>query len=156
MNFIHNTTLSQPDGCQKTVACFNSIYWSPCYHMSDWQWVLLKWLMCGGWGRGGFDLSLTTQPISMQTLDHTHPCKSHDHDYKWADWVMTLFPWEKRKCEHKVVILMWDFDCLYFAQYISISPHDIGCKQPWCRKIHHMNRASWLNPLTLYKFKYLI
>ncbi len=31
-------------------------------------------------------------------------------------------------------IKLWDlceFDCLHFAQYISMSPHGIGCKQTW-------------------------
>ncbi len=57
---------------------------------------------------------------------------------------------DKRKCEHKVVRLVWEFDCLHFAKYISIWPHGIDCKQTWscwCLKIYHMNRATWLNPL---------
>ncbi len=28
----------------------------------------------------------------------------------------------------KVVRLMWEFDCLHYAQYKPMSPHDIGCK----------------------------
>ncbi len=43
--------------------------------------------------------------------------------------------------------LVWDFDYLHFAQYISISPHGIDCKQTWCKKIHCMDRVSWLEPL---------
>ncbi len=45
--------------------------------------------------------------------------------------------------------LVWDFDCLHFAQYISISPNCINCKQTWCKKIYCMDRVSWLKPLTL-------
>ncbi len=73
-----------------------------------------------------------------------HPCKSHDNDHQLADLVM--------KREHKVVRLGWEFDCLHFAQHISIRPHGIGCKQSqqtWCKKIYHMNKATWLNPLYL-------
>ncbi len=58
---------------------------------------------------------------------------------------VTWLPEHKRKWEHKVVRLMWDFDCLRFAQYISMGPHGIGCKQTWCKKIYHMNRARWLS-----------
>ncbi len=47
------------------------------------------------------------------------------------------------------VRLVWDFDCLHFAQYISISPHGIDCKQTWCKKIYCMDRVSWLKPLLL-------
>ncbi len=52
-----------------------------------------------------------------------HPYKSHDHDHQWADLVMTWLPKDKWKYKHKVVKLVWDFDCLHFAQYISISQH---------------------------------
>ncbi len=38
----------------------------------------------------------------------------------------------------------------HFAQYISMSPHGIGCKQTWCKKIYLMNRATWLNPLIVF------
>ncbi len=43
--------------------------------------------------------------------------------------------------------LVWDFDCLHFTQYISISPHGSDCKQTWCKKIYCMDRVSWLKPL---------
>ncbi len=49
-----------------------------------------------------------------------HPCNSHDHDHHWADLV-DLITLRQRKCEHKVVRLVWEFDCLHFAPYISIS-----------------------------------
>ncbi len=49
----------------------------------------------------------------------------------------------------KVVRLVWEFDCLYFAQYISIKPYDIDCKQTWCMKIYRMNKATWSNNLLL-------
>ncbi len=55
-----------------------------------------------------------------------------------------------RQKERWTNIKLWnlcEFDCLHFAQYISISPHGIDCKQTWCKRIYHMNRASWLNPL---------
>ncbi len=46
---------------------------------------------------------------------------------------------------------VWDFDCLHFAQYISISPHAIDCKQTWCKKIYLMDRVSWLKSLSLFE-----
>ncbi len=44
---------------------------------------------------------------------------------------------------------MWDFAFLHFAQYISISPHGIDCKQTWCKKIYRMDKVSWLKPLSM-------
>ncbi len=35
----------------------------------------------------------------------------------------------KRKREHKVGWLVWEFDCLHFTLYISMRPHGIDCKQ---------------------------
>ncbi len=82
--------------------------------------------------------------------------------WKWAPTPMQItWPWpsvgrmthdlitsrQKSKHEHKVVRLVWDFDCLHFAQHFNRS-HGIDCKQTWCKKIYHMNRVSWLNPLT--------
>ncbi len=52
----------------------------------------------------------------------------------------------KGKHEHRIVSPVWDFDCLHFAQYVSISPHGIGCKQTWCKKIIRMNRATSISP----------
>ncbi len=43
--------------------------------------------------------------------------------------------------------LVWVFDCLQFAQYISMSLHKIECKQTWCKKIYNMKKATWLNPM---------
>ncbi len=80
---------------------------------------------------------------------HYHPCKSHNHGHQWADFIMTWLSQDKRKCEHKVVRLVWDHEYLHFAQCISISPHGIDCKQTWCRRIYRMNKASWLNPLII-------
>ncbi len=74
-------------------------------------------------------------------------CESHDHDHQWTDYAMVWLPQDKRKHENKVARLMWDFDCLHFAQYILISPHGIDCKQTWCKKIYRMDRVSWLKPL---------
>ncbi len=110
-----------------------------------------------------------------QYLHVLHPCKSHDHDHQWTDlvinrvsWLNPLYykhanhmtmttsgqimPWSdclktKGKREHKVARLVWDFDCLHFAQYILISPHGIDCKQSWHKESYHMDRVSWLNPL---------
>ncbi len=76
-----------------------------------------------------------------------HTCKSHDHDHQWAYLVMTWLPSDKRKCEHKVVRLMWV--CLHFGRYISIRSHGIDCKQTWCKKSYYMNIATWLNPLSM-------
>ncbi len=44
----------------------------------------------------------------------------------WPDYHKT-----KRKCEHKVVRLVWEFDCVHFPQYKPMSPHGIGYKQTW-------------------------
>ncbi len=49
-------------------------------------------------------------------------------------------------------INLWDLcetliNCLHFMQFISISLHDIDCKQTCGKKIYHMNRVSWLKPL---------
>ncbi len=59
---------------------------------------------------------------------------------------------KQKETEHKVVWLVWEFDCLHFAQYISMSPHGIGCKQTWCKKIYRMIRATWLKPLYMINF----
>ncbi len=45
--------------------------------------------------------------------------------------------------------IVWEFYCSHFTEYISMSPNDIHCKQTWCKKIYHMKRVSWLNPLWL-------
>ncbi len=42
------------------------------------------------------------------------------------------------------VRLVWDFDCLHFAQYILIYPHDNDCKQTWCKKIDCLISSSGL------------
>ncbi len=41
-----------------------------------------------------------------EKLSPEYPCKSHDHDHQWADFVMARLPYDKRKCEHKVVRLV--------------------------------------------------
>ncbi len=74
-------------------------------------------------------------------------CESHDHDHQCTDYAMVWLPQGKRKRENKVARLVWDFDCLHFAQYILISPYGIDCKQTWCKKIYRMDRVSWLKPL---------
>ncbi len=51
--------------------------------------------------------------------------------------------------------LVWDFDCLRFDQYISISPHGIDCKQTWCKKIYCMDRISWLKPLNMVNIPFI-
>ncbi len=76
-------------------------------------------------------------------------CESHDHDHQWKDYAMVWLLYDKRKREHKVTRLVWDFDCLHFAQYILISPHGIDCKKNWCKKIYRMDRVSWLKPLNM-------
>ncbi len=53
----------------------------------------------------------------------------------WQIYAMVWLPQDKRKSENKVARLVWDFDCLHFAQYILISPQGIDCKQTWCKKI---------------------
>ncbi len=75
---------------------------------------------------------------------HVHPCKSHDHDHQWAYLVMTWLPQNKRNRGHKVLRLVWEFDCLHFAQYISIRPHGIDSKHTWCKTIYNPNRATFL------------
>ncbi len=62
---------------------------------------------------------------------------------------MTWLPKDSSTLEDKVVRLVWEFDCLHFAQYISIRPNGINCirKQTGCKMICLMIRATWLNPL---------
>ncbi len=60
---------------------------------------------------------------------------------------LELISFRQRKRQHNVVRLVWEFDYLHFAQYISMSPHGIGYKQTWGKKIYRTNRATWLNPL---------
>ncbi len=62
-------------------------------------------------------------------LPSDYPCKSHDHDHQWAYLVIARLPLDKRKCEHKVVRLVRELDCLHFTQYMPMSPHNIGYKQ---------------------------
>ncbi len=38
---------------------------------------------------------------------------------------------------------LFTFFSVHFNTFL-LSPHDIDCKQTWCKKIVHMNRASWL------------
>ncbi len=72
-----------------------------------------------------------------------YPCKSHDHAHQWAYLVMVWLPQAKRKCEHKVVRLVfvnillstcqWVHTAVYsvhanestqqFTQYMPMSPH---------------------------------
>ncbi len=80
--------------------------------------------------------------------DKVHPCKSHGRLPPLGRFSHGLITSRKRKREHKVLRLVWEFHCLHFVQFISMSPHGIGCKQTWCKKIYRMNRATWLNPLT--------
>ncbi len=58
-----------------------------------------------------------------------------------------LITLRQKKREHKVVRLVLEFDCLHYAQYISIRPNGIDCKQSWYKKIYRMNSANWLNSL---------
>ncbi len=86
---------------------------------------------------------------TMEFINQYQACKSHDLDHQWTDYAMVWLPQNKRKRENKVARLVWDFDCLHFAQYILISPHVIDCKQSWCKKIYPMDRVSWLKPLSM-------
>ncbi len=40
-------------------------------------------------------------------LPSCYLCKSHDHDQQWADFVMAWLPYNKRKCEHNIVKLVF-------------------------------------------------
>ncbi len=68
--------------------------------------------------------SVCRKSIFTLCLKVAHPCKSHDHEHQWADLVMTYLLKDKRKREHKVVRLVWEFDCLHFAwgtfQYVHM------------------------------------
>ncbi len=64
-------------------------------------------------------------------LPPDYPCKSHDHDHQWTGLIMVWLPKDKRKCEHKVVRLVWEFYCLHFTLYMPLSPHSISYKQTW-------------------------
>ncbi len=67
---------------------------------------------------------------------HIHPNKSHDYDYQGTNIAMTWLPYDHRKCEHNVVRLQCNFNCLHFAQYVFISQHGIDCKQTWFTTIY--------------------
>ncbi len=60
-----------------------------------------------------------------------YPFKSHDYDNQCAELIMVWLPYDRRKCEHNGVRLVWEFDCLQFTQFIPMSPHGIGYKQTW-------------------------
>ncbi len=53
----------------------------------------------------------------------------------------------QKESEHNFVRLVWEFDYLHFAQYISKGPQSIDFKHTWSKKFVRMNRASQLNPL---------
>ncbi len=74
-----------------------------------------------------------------------HPHKSHDPPLGRA--THDLITWKR---EHKLVTIVWEFDCLHFAQSISIRPHDIESKHTWYKNIYCINRATWLNPVNKY------
>ncbi len=79
-------------------------------------------------------LWVSVQPYRVFSQEQTppdYPCKSYDHDHQWADLVMAWLSKDKRKCEHKVVRFVWEFDCLHFTQYMPMSAHDIVYKQTW-------------------------
>ncbi len=94
--------------------------------------------------------------ISMYWANCSQSYKSHDHDHQRSDVGLIWLHQDERKHEHKVVRLVWDFDCLHIAQYISKSPHGIGCKQTWCKKIYHMYIISWLNLLIQVSILYVL
>ncbi len=52
-------------------------------------------------------------------------------DHKWRDLVMAWLSSDKRKCEHKVVRLVLEFDCLHFTQCIPMCPQCSGYKHTW-------------------------
>ncbi len=65
--------------------------------------------------------------------------------------VLTTSRQKEFKREYNAVRLVWDFDCLHVAQYISISPDGIDCKQTWCNRMYRINIVSWLNSLMEYQ-----
>ncbi len=58
-----------------------------------------------------------------------YPCKSHDHDHQWADFVMAWLLKDKRKCEHNVVRLVFVYillsTCLWVHIALAINRPDI-------------------------------
>ncbi len=99
--------------------------------------------------------SLVTAAERCFTMFNSSPANL----YHWAPVVFDspmqfIWPWPPVRIFmtwHKVVRFVWEFDCLHFAQYISIRPHGIDCKQTWCidckqtwcKTIYHINRATW-------------
>ncbi len=75
--------------------------------------------------------------ILFKQRETSQACESHDQWPPVDRLCHGLI--DKRKRENKVARLVWDFDCLHFAQYILISPHGIDCKQNWCKKMYRMN-----------------
>ncbi len=85
------------------------------------------------------------------------PCKSHNHDHQWADLVMAWLSLDKRIQEHKVVKLMWEFDCYYFVQDMPVSSHDSGYKQTWSKKIYYtIPSCSYKDSIVMRNFYKLI
>ncbi len=55
-----------------------------------------------------------------------------------------------------LVRLVWDFNCLHFALYISISQHGIDCKHTWCKRIYCMKEpADWITYKNQKYYKYI-
>ncbi len=73
-----------------------------------------------------------------------------NHMNMWTGGQIKSWP-DYLKTKGNLNIKLWDFDCLHFAQYISISQNVIDYKQTWCKKIYRMNRGKlieflvWVN-----------
>ncbi len=66
--------------------------------------------------------------ISHSCFPANNPCKSHDNDHQGGE----RFSHDQFTIRQKETWFLSDFDSLHFAEYISISPHGIDCKQSWC------------------------
>ncbi len=71
--------------------------------------------------------------FSVTKILPDYPCKSDGPDHQWADLVIALLLYDKRKCEHKVVRLVWKFDFCFILidQYMPMNSHCISYKQTW-------------------------
>ncbi len=95
------------------------------------------------------------------------PCATHHTHNQSFSQISTAhtpmqitWPWVGRfshslitfKTKGNVNIELWDL-CESLIVYILLSTCQwvhmalAVCKQTWCKKIYHMNRVSWLNPL---------
>ncbi len=75
---------------------------------------------------------VSVQPSGVFAREKTPPRLPMDSTWPWprvGRFSHGLITQRQKNVNIKVVRLMWEFDCLHFAQYMLMSPHGIGYKQ---------------------------